>query len=305
MKDFKNKVAVVTGAGSGMGRELAIQLVQKGAKVAINDWNSESLSETMDMIRDLEGDAVARHFDVSDKEAVYNFADEVVNHFGQVDIVINNAGYTLPSKSIELTQYEDFEKLIGVNMWGVIYGSKAFLPHLKKRPHGVLMNTSSVFGIFGYPTQGPYCTAKFAVRGFTETLRLELETEGVKNVKVCCIHPGGIQTGIVKNIDHSNSNLTKAEIEEAEKNFLDYCPTTAADAASQIIRAIERQSPKLLIGRDAKFMDFITRLFPTRYSKILLRDLKKNEEALAKAFVPDDVKVMSNKKEPLVNELVK
>tara|TARA_Y100000385_G_scaffold291511_1_gene369942 strand:+ start:2306 stop:3223 length:918 start_codon:yes stop_codon:yes gene_type:complete len=299
MKDFKNKVAVITGAGSGMGRELAIQFVERGAKVAINDWNKESLAETLNMINHLGGKGKAYHFDVSDKSTVHDFSREVIEDFGQVDIVINNAGFTLPAKSIELTEYDDFEKLMGVNMWGVIYGSKAFLPYLKKRPDAVLMNTSSVFGIFGYPTQGPYCTAKFAVRGFTETLRLELELEGVENVKVCCIHPGGIQTGIVKNIDHSKSNLTKSEIEEAEKNFQDYCPTTASEAASQIIRAIERQNPKLLIGRDAKFMDFVARLFPTSYSRFLLKDLKTNEKAIAKAFAPDDNQIEKIRKETL------
>ncbi len=286
MKDFKNKVAVITGAGSGMGRELALQFAQRGAKVAINDWNHDTLMETLAMVKAKGGEGIARRFDVSNKEAVYGFADEVINYFGQVDIVINNAGMTLPAKSIEHTDYEDFEKLMGINMWGVIYGSKAFLPHLKKRPQGVIMNTSSVFGIFGYPTQGPYCTAKFAVRGFTETLRLELEVEGVKNVQVCCIHPGGIATGIVKNIDQSKSNLTEAEIKEAEKSFEEYTPTTAAQAATIIIQAIERQKPKLLIGRDAKFMDFITRLFPTKHHKILLKNLKRNPEALAKAFQP-------------------
>lgn len=286
MKDFKNKVAVITGAGSGMGRELALQFAQRGAKIAINDWNHDTLMETLEMVKAQGGEGIARRFDVSDKKAVYGFAEEVINYFGHVDIVINNAGMTLPAKSIELTEYDDFEKLMGINMWGVIYGSKAFLPHLKKRPEGVIMNTSSVFGIFGYPTQGPYCTAKFAVRGFTETLRVELELEGVKNVQVCCIHPGGIATGIVKNIDHSKSNLTKEEIEEASANFKEYCPTTAAEAATIIIQAIERQKPKLLIGRDARFMDFIARLLPTKYHKILLKGLKNNPETLAKAFQP-------------------
>lgn len=290
MKDFKNKIAVITGAGSGMGRELAIQFAEKGAKVAINDWNQETLMETLEKVKSVGGEGIARHFDVSNKKAVYDFAEEVVNHFGQVDIVINNAGFTLSPKSLELTEYEDFERLIGVNMWGVIYGSKAFLPHLKKRPQGVLMNTSSVFGIFGFPTQGPYCTAKFAVRGFTESLRLEIEAEGLKNVQVCCIHPGGIQTNIVKNIDHSESNLTKEEIEEAQNNFVAHAPTTAAQAAAQIIRAIEKQSPKLLIGRDAWWMDLITRLFPTKYGKILLKGLKQNPDTLAKAFKPSTQK---------------
>jgi len=286
MKNFKDKVVVITGAGSGMGRELALQFAEKGAKVAINDWNFDTLNETLAIVKEKGGAGIARHFDVSDRKAVYDFAKETISYFGHVDIVINNAGFTLPAKSLELAEYEDFEKVIGVNMWGVIYGTKAFLPHLKTRPEAVVMNTSSVFGIFGYPTQGPYCTSKFAVRGFTETLRLELETEGVENVQVCCIHPGGIKTGIVSNIDHSKSNLTKAEIAEQAQNFDSHAPTTAADAATQIIRAIERKSPKLLIGRDAKFMDFITRLFPTKYGKILLKGFNDNKELLAKAFKP-------------------
>ena len=286
MKDFKDKVVVITGAGSGMGRELAIQFAEKGAKVAINDWNHDTLNETLAMVKEKGGEGIARRFDVSDKKAIYSFANEVVSYFGHVDVVINNAGFALPSRSIEHTEYEDFEKMIGVNMWGVIYGSKAFLPHLKKRPEGVLMNTSSVFGIFGFPTQGPYCTAKFAVRGFTETLRQELEVEGVKNVQVCCIHPGGIKTGIVTNIDHSKSSLSKEEIEEGAKNFDDNAPTTAAEAAAQIISAIEKRSPKLLIGRDAKIMDFITRLFPTKYGKYLLRNITINMEAYQPAPKP-------------------
>ena len=279
MKDFKDKVVVITGAGSGMGRELALQFAGKGAKIAINDWNHDTLNETLAMVKEKGGEGIARRFDVSDKKAVYAFAKEVVSYFGHVDVVINNAGFTLPARSIEHTEYEDFEKVIGVNMWGVIYGSKAFLPHLKKRPEGVLMNTSSVFGIFGFPTQGPYCTSKFAVRGFTETLRQEMEAEGTKNVQICCIHPGGIKTGIVANIDHSKSSLTKEEIEEGKKMFDDNAPTTAADAAAQIIRAIEKESPKLLIGRDARIMDFITRLFPTKYGKYLLRKMEVNLEA--------------------------
>ncbi len=294
MKNFKNKVAVITGAGSGMGRELAYQLADRGALIAINDWNESTLLDTADTVKKMGAKVLARHFDVSDRSAVEDFANEVVDHFGQVDIVINNAGYTLPAKSIEYTSYEDFEKLMGVNMWGVIYGSKAFLPHLKRRPEAVLMNTSSVFGLFGYPTQGPYCTAKFAVRGFTETLRLELEVEGTTHVKVCCIHPGGIKTGIVENIDFSKSTLTKEEIEETSKTFEELAPTTAAQAATQIITAIENQSPKLLIGKDAKWMDIITRLFPTKYHKFLLKGIAENKETLAKAFKKDPVEVLQD-----------
>ena len=278
MKNFKNKVAVITGAGSGMGRELALQFAEKGAKVALNDWNESTLQETLKMVEEKGGEGITRHFDVSNKEAVYQFAEDVVTHFGQVDIVINNAGMGIPASTIEEMSYEKFEKVIGVNMWGVIYGTKAFLPHLKKRPEATLMNTSSVFGIFAYPTQGPYCTSKFAVRGFTETLRLELEAEGTKNVQVCCIHPGGIKTGIVTNMDHSKSNLSQAEIEQQAKRFDELAPTTSAEAAAQIIRAIERKKPKLLIGWDAKIMDWIVRLLPVQHSKFILRRLNMEDK---------------------------
>ncbi len=274
MKNFKNKVAVITGAGSGMGRELALQFAEKGAKVAINDWNEQTMMETLQMVQTKGGEGIARHFDVSDREAMYQFAEEVVNHFGHVDILINNAGMGIPATTIENVEYGIFEKIIGVNMWGVIYGSKAFLPHLKKRPAAALMNTSSVFGIFSHPMQSPYCTSKFAVRGFTETLRLELELEGAKNVQVCCIHPGGIKTGIVSNIDHSSSNLSKTEIKERVKRFEELAPTTAAAAAAQTIRAIEKRKSKLLIGWDAKIMDLIVRLLPVSYGKIILRRLR-------------------------------
>lgn len=274
MKNFENKVAVITGAGSGIGRELALQLVEKGAKVALNDWNEATLNKTLSMVKAKGGEGILRHFDVSNREAVYNFAGEVVNYFGHVDIVVNNAGIGMPAATVEQTNYESFEKLIGVNMWGVIYGSKAFLPHLKKRPEAVLMNTSSVFGIFAYPTQAPYCTSKFAIRGFTEALRLELKAEGINHVQVCCIHPGGVKTGIASNVDHSTSNLSKAEIKERVKRFEELAPTTAAEAANQIIRGIQKRRQKLLVGTDAKFMDLIVRLLPVSYGKIILRRLK-------------------------------
>lgn len=286
MKNFQDKVVVITGAGSGMGRELALQFASKGAKVALNDWNHDKLQETLAMVKEKGGTGIARRFDVANKEAVYSFADEVVGYFGQVDVVINNAGIALPPKSLELTEYENFEKVVGINMWGVIYGTKAFLPHLKKRPEAAILNTSSVFGIMGYPTQGAYCTTKFAVRGFTESLRLELEVEGVKNVQVCCIHPGGIKTGIVSNIDHSKSGVSKEKRAEMAKGFNEMAPTTAASAATQIIQAIERSKPKLLIGSDARFIDKVVRLLPTKYGKILLKRFNADPENMVDAFTP-------------------
>ena len=132
MKDFKDKVVVITGAGSGMGRELALQFAEKGAKVAINDWNHDTLNETLAMVKEKGGEGIARRFDVSDKKAIYSFANEVVSYFGHVDVVINNAGFALPSRSIEQTEYEDFEKMIGVNMWGGYLWVKGFFATSKE-----------------------------------------------------------------------------------------------------------------------------------------------------------------------------
>ena len=278
MKNLSNKVAVITGTGSGMGRELAIQLAAKGAKVALNDWNEGSLFDTLDLVKNKGGTGIAKSFDVSNREAVYAFADEVINIFGQVDIVINNAGIALPATNIEDTDYEAFEKLIGINMWGVIYGSKAFLPYLQQRPEAALVNTSSVFGIMGYPTQGPYCTAKFAIKGFSETLRLELKAEG-SNVVVTSVHPGGIKTGIVTNIQHKPGTVTEEEKREFAKSFDEMAPTTAEDAAAQIIRAIQKKKARLLIGADARFIDRMVRFLPTGYAKFVLKKYQSTLEA--------------------------
>ena len=273
MKNLNGKVAVVTGAGSGMGKELAIQLAAKGAKVAINDWNGENLAATAAIVQKNGGTVLAKRFDVSNREAVYTFKDEVLAKFGQVDIVINNAGIALPSYNIEDVPYDEFEKLININMWGVIYGTKAYLPHLQTRPEAVVANTSSVFGIMGFPTQGAYCAAKFAVKGFTESLRLELAAQE-SNVKALSIHPGRIFTDIVRNVEHQPGTVTEAEKAEMARQFDEGGDgTTAAEAAKQIIQSIQKQKPRLLIGKDARFIDRMVRLLPTKYAGIILKRL--------------------------------
>ncbi len=282
MKNLDNKVAVITGAGSGMGKELAIQLAAKGAQVALNDWHEQNLLETLDLVKKKGGKGIAKRFDVSNRKAVYAFAEEIINTFGQVDIVINNAGIALPATNIEDTTYEDFEKLIGINMWGVIYGSKAFLPHLQQRPEAALVNTSSVFGIMGYPTQGPYCTAKFAVKGFNEALRLELELEDSK-VVVTSVHPGGIKTSIVTNIEYKPGTVSEEEKKEFVKNFDEMAPTTAEDAAAQIIKAIQKKKTRLLIGSDARFIDRMVRLLPTRYARFILKKYQATQKIIDNA----------------------
>jgi NAD(P)-dependent dehydrogenase (short-subunit alcohol dehydrogenase family) len=258
VKDFKNKVAVITGAGSGMGRELALQLAAAGAKVVLNDWREDTLGETIQMIESQGGIAEGKAFSVADRQEVYSFAQESVNRFGGVDIVINNAGISLLQQKIESTSYELFEKVININMWGVIYGSKAFLPFLRERPEAALVNVSSIFGIAAYPDQGAYVTAKFAVRGFTEVLRQELAKT---SVAVTCVHPGGIRTNIVRNIETTQ----QARLEKFSDVFDRMAKTSAEDAAKRIIRGIQRKEKRVLIGNDAIFMDRISRLMPSTY----------------------------------------
>jgi len=301
MKNLNGKVAVITGAGSGMGKELAIQLAAKGAKVALNDWNGENLQATVDIVKKNGGTAIAKRYDVSNREAVYAFKDEVLNEFGQVDIVINNAGIALPSYNVEDVPYDEFEKLININFWGVVYGTKAYLPHLQTRPEATIANTSSVFGIMGFPTQGPYCAAKFAVKGFTESLRLELAAQESK-VRTLSIHPGRIFTDIVRNVEHKPGTVTEAEKAEMAKQFDEGGDgTTAADAAKQIIQSIQKEKPRLLIGKDARFIDRMVRLLPTKYAGIILKRLGvEGNDAIANPVKPAPEKVAEKVTEKVV-----
>ncbi|MEM6317240.1 MAG: SDR family oxidoreductase [Bacteroidota bacterium] len=291
MKNLNGKVAVITGAGAGMGKELALQLAAKGVKVAINDWNGANLERTAAEVQKNGGTVLAKRFDVSNREAVYTFRDEVLVKFGQVDIVINNAGIALPSYNVEGVPYDEFEKLINVNLWGVIYGTKAYLPHLQTRPEAVIANTSSVFGIMGYPTQGAYCTSKFAVKGFTESLRLELAAEESK-VRTLSIHPGRIFTDIVRNVEHKPGLITEAEKAEMVKQFDEGGDgVTAAEASRQIIEAIQKGKPRLLIGKDARFIDRLVRLLPTKYANMVLKRLNAEPTGLATPLKPLEEKV--------------
>jgi len=189
---LKGKVAAITGAGSGIGRYLAINLADEGCPAAISDVDEKGLQETANMLDDKPVDVTTHLVDAADRDQVYRFADDVVREHGKANIIINNAGVGLTT-SLEEVSYEDFEWLLGINLWGVIYDSKAFLPHLKQQPEDHIVNISSVHGLFTNPRAGPYCTSKFAVRGFTQTLHQELKGT---SVSVSCVHPGGIDTNI-------------------------------------------------------------------------------------------------------------
>ena len=269
MKTLNNKTAVITGAGSGIGRELAYQLSEKGTRVLITDISEKDLQETVlnIQLRHKEASVHAFVFDMSDRQAVYDFADNVIDSFGQIDIVINNAGVALGKYSAMETDYPDWEWIFGINFWGTVYGSKAFLPHLIKRPEACLVNISSVFGLAGIAKQSPYCATKFAVRGFTEALRAEM-LQAHPQLKIVSVHPGGIQTNIVRNA-RDKDEAAKAKI---VKEFDDlFAKTSASKAAQTIIKGIQNKQERILIGRDAYMLDRIVRLLPAKYISLLER----------------------------------
>ena len=262
MKNVKNKVAVVTGAGSGIGRSLALQLTKAGAKVSVSDWSEAGLAETVALCAEIGAAPHSRVLDVRDRAAVAAYADEVAGHFGAVNLVINNAGITIFG-TVEESPFEDIEKVMDVDFWGVVNGTKAFLPHLIASGDGHVANVSSIFGLFGVPTQSSYNAAKFAVRGFTESLRQEMLIAG-HPVGVTCVHPGGIRTNIVNNAVASNA----ADLGGMQKLFDTVLTRTSADeAAAVILKGARSNKPKVLIGLDAHVVDLLVRTLGSAYQR--------------------------------------
>ncbi|MEH6516079.1 MAG: SDR family NAD(P)-dependent oxidoreductase [Halioglobus sp.] len=262
MSYFAGKRAVITGAGSGIGRALALNLNSAGCELWLSDINQSGLDETIAAMANSEVPAHTAILNVADKTAMHAYAQEIADQQGHVDVVINNAGVALGSSVADM-EYDDFEWLMGINFWGVVYGTKAFLPLLSKSAAGHLINISSVLGIVAIPGHSAYNAAKFAVRGFTETLRQE--TAG-SNIHVCCVHPGGIKTNIARN---SRGGELIISADERAREFDKFARTTAESAAAQILRAAQKRKKKLLIGADAHFISIISRLFPINYARLL------------------------------------
>jgi butyryl-CoA dehydrogenase len=270
VKDFNGRVAAITGAGSGIGRALADALARRGAHLALSDIDDVGLAETVARCEGRGVKLTSQHLDVADRDAVYEWAGTAVADHGRVNLVINNAGVALGA-TVESMSYEDFEWLISINFWGVVYGTKAFLPHLKESGEGHIVNLSSVFGLISVPSQSAYNAAKFAVRGFSETLRMELEIEGAP-VSVTTVHPGGIKTNIARNArtDRSVSAIagdTDKALADFERAFI----TSPEKAARQILAAVRRDRRRALIGPDAKVIDLVSRLPAALYQTVLTR----------------------------------
>jgi NAD(P)-dependent dehydrogenase (short-subunit alcohol dehydrogenase family) len=270
MKDFSGRVAAITGAGSGIGRALANALARHGAHLALSDIDDTGLAETVAQCEGFGVKITSEHLDVAYRDAVYAWADRVVADHGRVNLIINNAGVALGA-TVESMSYEDFEWLMNINFWGVVYGTKAFLPYLKQAGEGHIVNLSSVFGLISVPSQSAYNAAKFAVRGFTDTLRMELEIEGA-NVSVTTVHPGGIKTNIARNarMDPSIRDVA-GDPEKAAAEFERAFITSPEKAAEQILAAVRRDRRRALIGPDAKAIDLVSRLPAGVYQSILTR----------------------------------
>jgi len=265
MKDFKNKVAAITGAASGMGRTLALELAQRGCHLALSDVNEVGLAETARLVSKSGVKVTTALVNVAERDAVFAWADQVAAEHGKVNLVFNNAGVALGA-FLDTVKPTDFEWIMGINFWGVVWGTQAFLPHLKQSGDGHVINTSSLFGLLASPTQGTYNASKFAVRGFTESLRQELDMADC-GVSATCVHPGGIRTNIARagRIDSSFSDKT-GDAEAARARFDKMLNNTSAEsAARQILRAVEHNQRRVLVGLDAKVLDVFVRVLGSWY----------------------------------------
>jgi NAD(P)-dependent dehydrogenase (short-subunit alcohol dehydrogenase family) len=271
MKSFSNKVAAITGAGSGMGRSLAVKLAERGCQVAISDVNEVGLAETAKLAGVHGVKVTSKRVDVAKRDEIYAWADEVVANHGKCNLIFNNAGVSYGA-TVEGCDYEDAEWLVGINFWGVVYGTKAFLPHLRASGEGHVVNTSSLFGLVGFPGQSTYNATKFAVRGFTEALRIELEMMGAP-VSATSVHPGGIKTNIARaaRMSKSVADLGVKDLESGHHQIEKHFRLTADEAAEVILRGVRRNARRVLVGTDAKIYDLVQRLIPSSYQWILVR----------------------------------
>lgn len=253
--EFNDKVAVVTGAGSGIGRALALQLAASGSRLVLADIDAASLEATVKLLP-ASTSCTTCQLDVADRAAYQAFVQQTIVDFKHVDLVINNAGI-VRLHSIEQGTYEDYEKTLAINVWGVLHGCKEFMPYLKQRPKAWLANISSGAGLAGLANYSSYNMSKFAIRGLTEALRAELHKT---NVNVSCVHPGGVRTNI-----HKLGVFSEDSAETAKNLDKVMDAMTAEKAADHILVGMAKGKRRILVGSDVKALDLIARLLPGSY----------------------------------------
>lgn len=281
MTAFKHKTCVITGAGGGIGRELALALAERGARLALSDVNEVGLVETADAAERLGAEVHAAKLDVSNHAAIYDYADKIQDHFGFVHQLYNNAGISGMGELTDMT-FSQIQRIIDINLLGVLHGSRAFLPRLISTRQGVLVNISSLNGFAAMPGLSVYCATKFGVRGLTEAIRSDALFHG-HPIQVVCVHPGGIRTNIAQaNIDQladmpvETHNLRKRQLDLYENKLLTYPADRAAD---EILSGVVRGKNRIVITRQAKRLDQLTRLLPTKYLKMINQRMKRQLKA--------------------------
>lgn len=259
-------VAVVTGAASGLGRALAHALAAEGCHLALGDVDRTGLENTRRAV-EANGISTSIHtVNMADRDSVSTFAEKVMETHGRAGLLINNAGVDVFETIADLS-YEDMEWITQTNYWGVVNGTKTFLPYFLRQDSGVVVNMSSLLGLIGVPMQGAYCASKFAIRGFTETLQLELAATGVRAI---CVHPGGVKTDLMANSRFYKDYDGSDSKQEALQRFDQLTPLSADRAANIIVKGIKKGKSRIIVGPDARLFDLLQRLFPSRYPGILL-----------------------------------
>jgi len=271
MKTLDDKVVAITGAGSGIGRALAVNLARRGALLAISDVDDDGLAETVELVKAAGAREVrSDHLDVADRAAFASYAADVAEHFGRVNVVINNAGVALAGDLADL-EYPDMEWIVGINFWGVVYGTKEFLPHLIASGDGHVVNISSLFGLVSMPGQSAYNATKYAVRGLTEALRQEMLIAG-HPVGVTAVHPGGIKTAIARNARVSERESKTETAKLFDEKLARMTPEKAAEI---IVNGILGKKARVLVGIDAHALHHLAKLTGSRYQDIVARTSKR------------------------------
>jgi short-subunit dehydrogenase len=279
MKHLKNKVVVITGAGSGIGKALAIQFAREGCAVAINDINDEYLQETVDLVQAIGGKASSHQTDIACRDSVKQFSQEVIDQYGQVDLLINNAGVSISRMNIQEIDWEYWEYMMNVNFWGTLNCIKFFYPHLLNQPEAHIVNISSIYSLSGVRDRGPYCASKFAVRGLTETMIQEARGT---NVRITSVMPGGVRSKIAIHSRGFKDAREQKKIIDMQEQF---SKTSPEKAAQIIIRGIKKNKKRILIGWDARLMDFVIWLFPKLSGKIIDYTISKAEKRTLRNFM--------------------